>query len=145
MNHLLFLPGCWHSVCAARGKAARSSTFPAHPCPCGDDHPSPRSPTPPHQGSEEEEEEKAAFYSRGVGKAGGDVLSDSSLGWFSQGTGHKEEASTAKYVVMSEPKRPFQCWYKFLKSFMFSGNQSSFMLRRVVTFLESFYKGQSVV
>lgn len=89
---------------AARGKAARSSAYPACPCPCGGDHPSPRSPTTPHQGSEEEDEEKAAFYSSGVSKAGGGVLSDSPLGWFSQGVGRKKEASTVKYIVMSEPK-----------------------------------------
>lgn len=104
MNFLLFLGGLlalWlHQQHVERPLAPRvpGSTMPTH----GGNHPSPRFPFPPDQGSKEEEEEKLkAFYAGGVSKTGGHVLSDSPLGGFSQGMGHKKEASAAKYVMVS--------------------------------------------
>lgn len=54
-------------------------------------------PPAPHPASKEEGEEEEAFFSSQVSTTGEDGLL-----WFSQGTGHKEEALAAKDVTFLE-------------------------------------------
>lgn len=142
MNHLLFLPGCWHEQHVERqlappgARLARAHVeVTTHP-----------QGLPQHLTRAARRKMRRRRHFTLVGSARQEGMCFQIARWAGY---YKEQGIRKKHLlqntVVSEPEWPFQRWYKFLKAFVLSGNQSSFMLRHVVAFLESFYKGQSVV
>lgn len=103
MNLLLFLGGCWRSGCiSSTWKSHSLLACLAQPCPPMEVTTHPQGfPSHRTRAARRKEEKLKAFYAGGVSKTGGHVFSDSPLGGFSQGMGHKKEASAAKYVMIS--------------------------------------------